>query len=110
MIASNSASFQGLPILSRSAKCPCLRHLHSARLRTRIESGHCSDHIRHLGKNLLNLALADDEWRGDRDGLAADSNYQAFVVEAALQRFIPAPAHGIGLRGEVDAGGEPRAA
>ena len=48
------------------------------------------DDLTDLLEDLADLALADDQRRRHRDRVADDAEHDAFVVEAALHRFIAA--------------------
>ncbi len=47
---------------------------------------HRSDHPGDLGEDLLDLALAHDQRRRERDGVAGDADDQVLLVERLLHR------------------------
>src|SRR6185436_20285265 len=67
------------------------------------------DDLADLFEDFPDLALAHDQRRRHRNGVADDAEHDAFIVEAALHRLVAALADAVGPRGEVDAGGEAHA-
>src|SRR4029077_20203578 len=70
----------------------------------------CPDHVGDLAEDFAYLALAHDQRRRQRNGVAGDSDHQVVPGEGLLHGFIAAPAYRVGSRGQVDARGKTDAA
>src|SRR6185295_18037608 len=53
---------------------------------------HRLDHSRHLLDDLIDLCLAHDQGRRERDGVAGDADHQVLAFEGVHHRVIGAPA------------------
>src|ERR1700688_259115 len=68
---------------------------------------YCADHLGNLVDDLADLVFADDQRRGQRQGIAGDAQHQVVVEKCAVEPVKAPLARKVRTRRQVDAGGQP---